>query len=985
MPARLQTLKALRFHDLMPFRVADVLLVSSPYDAFILQQDGQLTERLLREYGELSLPASPRFTHVPTAAAALELLGRRNFDLVITMTSLTDGGLNDFGRRVKAIPPGRPVVLLALDRKELHEIEDEIDPEVIDGTFLWNGDSKILLAAIKYVEDRRNVDHDVEHGDVKVIVVIEDSPAYYSSFLGILYKELKRQARSLYSEGVNETLRQMYAKSRPKILHAASYEKALELLERYSSNLLAVISDAAIPRGGELADDGGLDFVQRAREIDPALPVLLHSSDALKVKEAEKIDASFVWKSSPHLEEEIRDFFLHSLGFGDFIFRDAEGREVDRARDLREFEEKLTAVPEESIVYHAARNHFSLWLAARSEFELAERLRPQQVTDFGDAEATRRYLIDVLRETGRSIHRGVVSDFDRACFADELFSRLGQGSLGGKARGIAFMNMQLAELGVGGLGGLDVKMPKTVVVASECFDVFLAENGLTDFAYSSEDDDEIARRFLAAEICERFLDDLAFVIDHIDGPLAMRSSSLLEDSMHQPMAGIYSTLMLPNRAGELADRLRDAAVALKLIYASTFFANAKSYLKNTGNRVEDEKMAVIVQQLVGRRHGNRFYPTISGVAQSYNYYPIAPQQAEDGIVHLALGLGRLVVDDGRAVRFSPRHPDVLPRFSNPEAVLANSQRSFYALDLSYRWSAADTGLYSSVRQLDLADAEEDGTLALVGSVFSPDDQRIRDDLSKAGPRVVTFNNILKHRAFPLPQAVARLLAIGEAGLACPVEIELACDLAGWDEAPSLYVLQIRPFARRGMVRGPRMRFGREETLAASRRSLGNGIDRTIRDVVYVCRERWRAEHNAAIAAEVGELNRELESEQRPYLVAGPGRWGTADEWLGIPVEWSQISGVRVIVEASPAGYDIELSQGTHFFQNITSLEIGYLSLPPGADKADPASEEYVDWRWLDGRPAHRETDHLRWLRFDEPLTVVLDGHQGRGVVGKPAA
>ena len=991
MPVHRQTRKALRFRDLMPYRVAEVLLVSAPYDAFILEQDGRLTEQVFLKFSALNLTASPRFTQAPTGEAALEQLATRHFDLVISMSRLADVDVNAFARRVKARHPDLPVVLLALDRKQLHDLRGALDRRAIDGAFLWSGDSGILLAVTKSVEDRKNVDSDIERGNVRVILVVEDSPAYYSSFLTMLYHELMQQAGALYSEGVNEILRQAYVRSRPKILHATNYEEAVEMLERYHANMMAVISDLAFPRGAKVDLAAGFDFIQRLRRHGYAMPVLLQSATRDYSSSAAEIGATFVDKSSPTLLAEIRSFLRDSLGFGDFVFRDGRGREIDRARDLRELEQKIAEVPVESIYYHAARDHFSIWLQARSEFRLAENIRPQKVSDFTGVESARRYLLDALRETREDNLRLAISDFNRRDFARDSFCRLGGGSLGGKARGMAFLNALLADLEIAELGGLEVAVPKTAVVTTDYFDHFLESNDLKDFAFTCDDDAEIRRRFLAAGLSEPLLDDLGHIVEQLDGPLAVRSSSLLEDSMYQPLAGIYATLMLPNN-GEPAVRLGQVADAVKLVYASTFLSDAKSYLENTGNRLEEEKMAVVIQTLVGRSHGERYYPCFAGIAQSYNFYPIGPQKAEDGIVHLALGLGRQVVDGGQALMFSPRHPGVLPQFHHTKTLLDHSQRGFFALAMSAAAGQRVPGdkaddLFSMVRFYHLDAAETDGTLALAGSVFSPDDRRLREDLSLPGPRVVTFANILQHRAIPLAETLRRLLEISEEGFGCSVEIEFAGEMGcGGDATPRLYALQVRPFAAHTWTGAATLpRFSRGASLCVSSHGLGNGVDRTIRDVVYVRRGRWQASRNRAIAMEIGEINQALGDEDRRYLLIGPGRWGTAEEWLGIPVQWAQISNVKVLVEASPSGYDVEVSQGAHFFHNLTSLEIGYLSLPPGADKANPSARDFLDWSWLESLPAHRVTEHLRWVRLDEPLTVVLDGRRSRGMIGKPGA
>jgi DNA-binding response OmpR family regulator len=994
MPNR-RSIRARRFHDLAPHRVREILLVSSPYDAFILEEEGQLTEQVFFEYREVSLSAPPRVRHVATGEGAIRALKAQRFDLILVMTSLADMGVNALGRRIKKLRPGRPVVLLALDIRELEEARSSIDPEVIDGVFLWSGDAQILLAITKYIEDRANVDHDIAQTGVRVIVMVEDSPRFYSSYLGLLYKELMTQSGSLYLDGVNELQRRQNIRSRPKILHATTYEQAVELLDRYRNNLMALISDIRFPRGGELDRTAGFDLVRHAREIDRELPVLLQSAEESSAEKALEMGASFVDKRSSSLLASIRAFLRDELGFGDFVFRLPDGTEVGRARDVIDFERKLAIVPEEAIAFHAAHNHFSLWLMARSEFELAERLRPKGLSDFDSIEQLREHLLAELRESGRKARRRTVSDFSRKRFEQAPLSRLGGGSLGGKGRGIAFLNSILADLEPADFGGLPVSVPKTVIICTEYFDRFLDDNDLREYAFSATDDRELAARFMSARTPGRLRGNLEFVAQSIDGPLAVRSSSMLEDSLHQPFAGIYSTLMVANRSPDSVERVRELTTALKLVYASTFFRNARAYLETSGARPEEEKMAVVIQQLVGRAHGSRFYPSLSGVGQSYNFYPIGPQRAADGIVHLVLGLGRMVVEGGTALRFSPRHPEVLPQIATPRNLMDATQREFFALDLERVCGPSEEDFNSTVRKYDLGAAERDGSLAAAGSVFSRDDQRIRDDLSLPGPRVVTFNNILKHRAIPLSEALMRLMKIARRGLGYPVEIEFACEMGDWGQpvrrgetrvGPQLFALQVRPFgARTTTPESSRTRFTREDTFCYSDSSLGQGLVRGVRDLVFVRRETWDPARNRRIAAEVGELNKRLRSEDRPYMLIGPGRWGSADDWLGIPVQWQQINGVKVIVEISPKAKPVDPSQGTHFFQNITSLGIGYITLPPGANKIYPERAQFLDFEWMESQTPFSETEHLVHLRLDEPLTVVLDGRRQQAVVALPGA
>ncbi|HEV8239159.1 MAG TPA: PEP/pyruvate-binding domain-containing protein [Thermoanaerobaculia bacterium] len=989
---------ARRFHGLMPYRVREVLLVASPYDAFTLEEDGLLTEQVFLEYMDVSQPGAPRFTHARSGEEAMAQLRQRRFDLVLTTASLPDMPAERLSREVKALRPGRPVVLLALDRAALPEpggpaAAQALDRGPFDAAFLWGGDAKILLAIIKSVEDRENVDHDIATADVRAILILEDSPRYYSSFLGMLYKELMQQSHSLYSEGVDEMARQLYMKSRPKVLHATTWEEGMALFERYRRHVMAVICDLRLPRGGVLDEDAGLAFARHARKSDPELPVLLQSSVGIGSRRAAAMGVGFLDKGSPTLLADLSEFLRLQLGFGDFVFRTRDGgEEVGRAHDLRELEQQVAVVPEESIAYHAARNHFSIWLLARSEFELAEQLRPQRAADFPSVAALRTYLLGLLRDVHERAQQGVVADFSAESFAEQPFTRLGHGSMGGKGRSIAFLYRTLAGMRPEDFGGLEVRLPRTLVVATEHFERFLEQDDLAAMAARGEDDEAVRRRLLAAPLPAALQEELATVVAQLPGPLAVRSSSLLEDSLQSGLAGLFDTVMVPNVDPDPRRRLRELGGAVKRVYASLFSRAARRYLESTGYLLEEEKMAVVIQAVVGRRRGDRFYPSFSGVAQSFNYYPFGPQRAEEGVVHLALGLGRTIVEGGRCLRFSPARPEVLPQFATSRAMLDNSQNGFYALDLRAEGEAGA----DRVRWFDLAVAEADGALHAAGSVVSPGEQRVRDDLDEPGPRVVTFNNLLRHRAIPLAEALRRLLDVTQRGLGGPVELELAGDMGDWGwsasaagagrEPPRLYLLQLRPMAAQlRRPGGPQLEPPLDECLCrASSRVLGHGTYAGIRDLVHVRREAWEARHHRAIAAEIGALNERLRGEGRRYVLVGPGRWGTADPLLGIPVEWSQISEVQVLVEASPAGYDVEPSQGAHFFQNITSLQLGYLTVPPGAD-ADGMRADFLDWRWLEDHPAATTTTFLRHLRFDEPLAVELDGARGRGWIGKTSS
>lgn len=978
-----------RFNDLMPFRVHEVLLVSAPYDAFILQEDAHLTEKLFFEYKEISLSTAPRFTHAVRSEEAFQLLEQRRFDLVLTMAGLADTELESFAERIRQRAPHLPIVALALDQQETGELERLADSGRLDGYFLWTGDNAVLLAVIKSVEDRRNVDHDVAKGNVRVILMLEDSAQYFSPFLGLLYRELMRQSFSLYAEGQSELYRRMYMKSRPKVLHARKFEDGLALFERYRNNVLAVISDIRLPQQGRVEPQAGLALARLVREHDPALPLVLQSADVQHREQAERLGALFLDKHSPALLAEIRRFLTLHLGFGDFIFRTPEGVEYDHARDLRELEEKLATVPEEILAYHASRNHISIWLMARSEFELAEELRNQKVSDFPSIAALRKHVLTVLRQDRERLHRGIVTDFEPERLAGECFCRIGSGSLGGKARGLAFLHQTLADLSPADFGGLPVRIPRTVVLAADLFSEFLETNHLREWALEQRTDAELAAAFERARLAQALVEQLREIVEQWEMPLAVRSSSVLEDSLYQPLAGVYLTIMLPNRHRDPEFRLQELCRAVKLIWASTFYERARRYLEATGNRVEQEQMAVIIQPVVGRRFGERYYPHFAGIAQSFNYYPFGPQRPEDGVVHLALGLGRQVVEGGQALRFSPRHPKVLPQLARPEPFLKHSQRSFWAVDLSRNTPFDRDNPLETLRQWDLKAAEVDGTLLPAGSVYCPQDDAIRDDLSLPGPRVVTFSNILKYKAIPLPQALIKLLEIAEEGMACPAEVEFAGDMGDWgawppgsaSAGPTLYGLQMRPLqTRRRTVEQAVPRFEAEDLVCSTDTALGHGFFADLYDVVFVRRDHWKPELNRALVGELAKINEELVGEGRRYVLIGPGRWGTADEWLGIPVQWVHISGAKVIVEASPDGYWVDPSQGSHFLHNITAQGVGYLTLPPG----ETGGERSLDWEWLETRPIHCETATIRHVRLERPLRIWLDGRNRRAVIAKPA-
>jgi len=967
------------FETLRPYNVRDILLVASLYDSYTLAEDGRLTERIFGAFHDLSLSGPAYLTRAATAADALEMLRARRFDIVITMARVGDRSVEEFGERAKEIHPGLPVYLLTYDTRELALFEGKVLAlRGIDKIFVWRGDVRLFLAVIKLTEDRLNVEHDTTVGQVRVLILVEDSIPFYSSYLPMLFDEFMKQTASFIQEGVNVTQKLLRMRARPKILHAMTYEEAWDLYTTFRDVVLGVISDVRFPRGGKVEPAAGVELIRSIRAADPYLPLVLQSSEERFRDVARPLGAWFLHKRSPTLLGEFREFMLENMGFGDFVFRLPDGTEVGRAGDIAAMVDALERVPAESLDFHGRVNHFSNWLMARTEFAAANALRDKRVTDFADVEEMRTFLRETLLSYRQRTRRGLVEDFDPTRFdASSHFVRIGEGSLGGKGRGLAFTHQLLSRHDVEShYEGLRLFVPPTAVLGADAFDRFLERNDVLAFALRETDDDAIARRFLGARLPGDVIADLEAFLDRVHYPLAVRSSGLLEDSHLQPFAGIYATMWLPNVHEDRNVRLRQLLDAVKFIYASTFFRGAKAYIATTPNRTEEEKMAVVIQQIIGRRCGDYVYPHVSGTASSVNYYPVGPLGPEDGIASVALGLGKTVVEGENALRFSPAHPESIPWFSTANDVLAHAQRTFWALDLSRPvvFGRPEANLI----RLDLAAAEQHGMLWPVASTYLPQDESVADGISREGIRLVTFAPLLKGHVGPFAEPIQLLLQLGCRGLSGPVEIEFAMNLEPPDGRPrELAFLQIRPFPvvdpGETHVLGD---FDPGEVLARSRHAMGSGRF-VLRDIVAVRQDTFRRESTVEIAADVGRMNEKLIAEQRPYLLVGPGRWGTADRWLGIPVAWPQISGARVILERDLADITVEPSQGTHFFQNMTSYGIGYFHV-------HARDGGFLDDAWLEERPACQETTWLRHVRLEEPIEVLIDGERREGVALKRA-
>ncbi|ABF39285.1 response regulator receiver protein [Candidatus Koribacter versatilis Ellin345] len=970
------------FDSLMPFRVQDILLVSSLYDSFILREDGRLNELLIGESRELDLQHIPGITHVSNCAQALEIMrSQPRFNLIVTNLAVGEMNAAQLAREIRKSGSDVPVLVLAYDYREVKNFIARNPVTDIDRIFLWQGNARVLVAMVKYIEDKRNALHDTKTVGVPVLLVVEDNIRYYSSVLPVIYTELITQSKRVIREGINVAHKLVRQRARPKILLCSDFEEAEKYAQQYRENLLAVVSDVQFPRAGAPEAEAGFELAHYIRDLVPDVPIVLHSSHTEYKTRAHDEGFAFLQKRSPTFLRDFRRLLTQQCAFGDFVFRLPSGEEVGRASDMNQLEAHLHRVPPESIAYHSQRNHFSRWLTARTEFAVAQKLRPRKVSDFATLEDLRNDLIDSINEYRREQTEVSIGDFDAANFkiGDAFFLRIGSGSLGGKARGLAFMRHLLYKQRFSRrFPGVKVSVPPAVVVSTEYFDRFLTENNLLEFAIRCTDDADIRRRFLEAELPATLIRDLTAFLEEAKYPLAVRSSSLLEDSHYQPFTGVYETFMLGNQQPTEEERLAQLGRAIKLIYASTFSQHAKAYVRATPYRLEEEKMAVIVQQVVGSQHDTRFYPDFSGVVRSHNFYPTAPMAAGDGIAAVALGMGRAVVEGGRCLSFCPRYPRHPIQFSEVKEILSTSQSEFWAMDLDQRHNDNPVSSLRETRfQLNVA--EEDGTLAPVASTYSPDNDRVYDGMGRSGARIVSFAPILKQEIFPLARILDDLSKVGEAALGQPVEIEFAVRLPRVEGEPANFgFLQVRPLVLSGENENLHMGDVDDATLICKSTSvLGNGRVQNLRDVVVVDFHRFERGRSQQVAEAVAHFNANLMDEDRPYLLIGVGRWGSNDPWLGIPIEWDEIAGARVIVETGFKDMAVTPSQGSHFFQNLMAFQVGYFTVNP------ENGHGLLDWDWLGAQNAREEIDCVRHLRFDQPATVVMNGMTREGMIFKP--
>jgi len=971
-----------QFRELMPWRVRRLLLVGSRYDFFLLWEDGQLGQHVLSEWLHVHLSSTSWITLVSSGSEALERLAEKEYDLAVVTPHLRDTDPIELAHKLRSASPDMPIVPLAFDDRELARVEASEGVDQFERPFLWQGDFRLLLGIVQAIEDRRNVVPDTDSVGVSVILLIEDSVHYASSFLPMLYEELNTQSQRVVSEGTNLHHKVMRLRARPKILHATTYEEAVRDFLEHEDHLLGIISDIHFPREGEPNADAGLEFARRVRERAKDLPILLQTNDPGLEERARTHDAAVLMKRSPTLLEELSHFVRHAFGFGDFVFRDEDGGEIARATDLRQLERHLEVVPGPIIKRHASQNHFSTWLRARTEFKLAKSIRASKVSDYATDEQIRGALLEPIRSFRRQRQGGGVTDFVPEEFNPRLsFARLGGGSIGGKARGLGFLRslLNVPELRPA-FSDVEIFVPSTLVLATEVFDRFLSDNKLLDYAIGEDDDAAIEKRFLEARMPEDVFDGVMAFLQKVTYPLAVRSSSLLEDSQDFSLTGAYRTYMVPNSHPSHEVRVKELLNAIKRIYAGTFFRSVKESFLPSSYRLEEEKMAVVLQRIVGSRHEDRFYPDLSGVARSRNFYPTAPMKPEDGIARVALGLGETVVRGERGVSFCPSYPKRPIHFSTTREILDNSQREFYALELEDWSSHPDPARELDLSKHSLEVAHQDGKLRLTGSVYSPENDAVYDGLGRAGVPLVTFAPVLKGELFPLAKILRRLLDVATRALNMPVELEFAVNVPQEeDTAAEFAVLQMRPVAL-GDGSAPVDLNAVEEslTICRSRLVLGHGVIDDITDIVIVDREEFDRSKTHETALHIGELNASLAKDQIPFILIGVGRWGSSDPWLGIPVQWNQIAGARVIVEADFEDMPTTPSQGSHFFHNITAAGVGYFTVG-GAEKVGT-----IDWDWLASQPEMDRRGAARHVRLAEPLSVVMDGTKGKGVIARGA-
>jgi len=960
----------------MLYRIHEILLISSPYDSYILEQDGSLTEQILTEYIGMNLSYAPRLWNASTAGDAMSMLETRTFDLIIIMLRISDMSPIKLSKKIKKAYPNKPIILLVFDESELKLLPKHYS-NTIDNVFIWSGNSGVFPAIMKYIEDKENVARDTNQADVRSIIIVEDTPRYYSSILPILYKIILYHTQQLISNSLNDSQKLLHLRKRPKILLAQTYEEAVNYFDEYQNNILGIISDIRFPRNNKKDIRAGIKFSEYVHSKDEAIPIILQTTDMEVADDIIHITELLLNKNSSTLYYDLRDFIIKNFGFGDFVFKnESKKSDIKTAKNLEELLDGITNISSESLIYHASRNHFSNWLAARGEFELANEFRKLKNSHFDNTQDRRTYHISLLEQALKNSKK----KFKLVQFKDEVlqnsnFLRIGKGSLGGKARGLAFLNETIYQQNIiDKFPKINLRVPRTAVISTDFFDIFMDENNLWEIALNSHDNNIIIDHFMKARLSKKIIKSLKLFLNTISTPLAIRSSGLLEDSQYQPLAGMYSTFMLPNSSSSEKERLSQVCEAIKRIYASTFFKAPKTLLSQFVQRHDEEKMAIIIMEMIGKDHGGKFYPTFSGVAQSYNYYPISHMKRKQGVCSVALGLGKTIADGKKSLRFSPYYPDILSQYYSSDSLLDNSQNNFYALNLKNGKNPMIKGEQNNLSLYNLDQAEKDGELKYLASVLDPEDNLLRDSLLSTGPRVLTFSGVLKYNRFPLNKILKYFLEYGEQALGCPVEIEFAVNLNDHDQ-DEFSLLQIKPMTINSFNRSIiNENIDLDKLLCKSDVVLGEGVIENISHIIYVDIETFDISKSKIIAHQIESLNKHLGSD-KPYLLVGPGRWGSSDPWLGIPTSWDQINNAKVIIELGIEGVEPDPSFGSHFFQNLTSLHLGYFTFNKKKTQTD------INWKLLSSfKILSKSTDYVKLLKLNKPMNCVIDGTSGKGII-----
>ncbi|MDR2064591.1 MAG: phosphoenolpyruvate synthase [Prevotellaceae bacterium] len=969
------------FADLMNKRIFNVLLIASKYDAFMLEDDGRVDEQIFNEYTALSLRYPPRFTEVSTEADALKELSERTFELIIFMPNLVDSDIFSTAKYIKQQHPSIPIVVLTPFSKEVSKRVANEDLTAIDYIFSWLGNAELLLAIIKLIEDKMNAPDDTASVGVQIILLVEDSIRFYSSALSHLYKFVLEQSKQFAKEALNAHQQTLRMRGRPKILLARTYEEAVQIYNEYSNNILGIISDMSFSNNGKKDPVAGYRFGKYVRKKSGmTTPIIIESSENINIKYADELNASFIDKNSKSYPQDLKKNVMDKLGFGDFVIINPETKqEIMHIKDLKDLQNKIFLIPDDSLKYHLSQNHFSRFFYSRAMFPPAELLRPLDVNEYKDMSEARQFIFDVIVRYRLMKNSGIVAIYQRERF-DEYsnFARIGDGSLGGKGRGLAFIGAMIKRYPELYRENFSVNIPKTVVLCTDIFDEFMETNSLYNIALSDISDEIIFKSFIEAKLPERLFEDIMAFLNVIKRPVAVRSSSLLEDAYYQPFAGVYSTYMLPN-IDDKNNMLRIIGDAIKGVYASVFFKESKTYMTATSNIIDQEKMAIVLQEVVGVKFDKRLYPLISGVARSLNFYPINNEKPEEGIVNIALGLGKYIVDGGNTIRFSPFYPRNVLQMSSVKFALRDTQSTFFALDLEnmpVKFSSNDS---FNLLKLSIEDADKDGALNFIASTYDYQNEIIRPGYYPQGRKIISFANILEHDLFPLAETLKTLMDIGQKEMGRPIEIEFAVNIhPGNRDKATLYLLQIRPIVdQKEMIEEDLTDILLENSLIISNLALGHGISNDIHDVLYVKSFSFDSAKTRQIADEIEKINSEFVKNKKYYILVGPGRWGSSDPWLGIPIKWSHICNARVIAECSLQNYQIGPSQGTHFFQNLTSCGAGYFTINP------PCNDGFFDEEFLNSQPALIETEFLRLVHFDSHLTIKIDGRKGAGIVTKP--